>query len=218
MSKKKIWESFWGKGLVLTVLGTLILAFGTATMILPFGLISGGISSFSLIANRLCPLIGSEVWVLLFSYGLYVLGAIFLGRDFAVKTMASTLLFPLAVAVFTAVSESEVAKRFFDMMIEKNEPLLLLIVSVLSGIFIGGGCAVTFLGGGSSGGVDILAFLICKKFPALRHSIVIFMIDFAVIFFGIFVTKDISKSLLGILSAVITSAVIDMSYRFYYKK
>ena len=45
----------FAKNILLIVVGTLILSFGTAVFILPFDLVSGGISGMSIVADKLIP-------------------------------------------------------------------------------------------------------------------------------------------------------------------
>ena len=74
---------------------------------------------------------------------------------------------------------------------------------------MGAGCAIAFLGGGTTGGTDIIAFLICKFFPKLKISQVTFFVDFTIIALGIFAVGDLIISSIGVLSAYVSSLVID---------
>jgi uncharacterized membrane-anchored protein YitT (DUF2179 family) len=76
-------------------------------------------------------------------------------------------------------------------------------------VFVGIGCAITFIGGGSTGGVDIIAFIICKFFKKLKSSVVIFAIDAAIVILGMVAIGDLAVSLLGIVSAFIGAAMVD---------
>ena len=83
------------------------------------------------------------------------------------------------------------------------------MASIFGGLLIGLGCAVTFLGGGSTGGIDVLAFIICKHVKKSRSSKVIFYIDATVIIIGVFVIRDLIITLLGIITAFVGALVID---------
>ena len=94
----------------------------------------------------------------------------------------------------------------------KNSPhseISVIMASLFGGVLIGAGCAITFLGGGSTGGIDIIAFLLCKHIKRLKSSKAIFYIDTVTIIFGIFVIKDLIITLLGIIAAFISALVID---------
>ena len=207
----------WRKGrnssfyisILLLVLGTAILAFGTAVFLLPFRLVSGGISSLAILAECLIPALSGEVWISIFTYGLFFLGWLVLGRSFAVKTLLSTILYPSLVSLFSLVGENKHIRSLFSYLLTKSEAPTLLLISLLSGLTVGIGCAIAYRSGGSTGGVDILSLIVCRLYPRLRHSVVVFLIDATVIVLGIFITKSVEMSLLGILSALVSSLVID---------
>jgi uncharacterized membrane-anchored protein YitT (DUF2179 family) len=85
----------------------------------------------------------------------------------------------------------------------------IILAALFGGLFVGAGCALTFLGGGSTGGMDILAFMICKAFKKLKSSTVILIIDASIVIMGIFAKGDLILTLLGVMSAFITAMVID---------
>ena len=85
----------------------------------------------------------------------------------------------------------------------------LILATTLGGVCVGAGCAITFLGGGSTGGVDIISFSICKIFKRLKSSVVIFIVDASIVLFGMFVIGDFVISLLGIFSAFIAALMVD---------
>ena len=97
----------------------------------------------------------------------------------------------------------------FDLSTSPHSDISLIICSLFGGLCVGTGCALTFLGGGSTGGVDILAFIICKYFKKLKSSTVIFFIDATTVLLGLFVIKDLILTLLGVISAWIAATVID---------
>lgn len=199
------------KNIILVILGTIILAFGTAVFILPMNIISGGVSGLAIIIKMLIPAeyLSVDMIVFILTWVLFLLGLIVLGRSFALKTLIATIIYPIAVSVFLRLCDPQVLGGFFDLASYPHEDLTLILCASVGGVFVGLGCALTFIGGGSTGGVDILAFTICKIFPKLKSSIVIFAIDSVTIILGMFVVKDLVISLLGILSAFVTAVMVD---------
>ena len=197
------------KNTVLILIGTVVLAFGTAVFILPQNLVVGGISGLAIVISNILPwdFLSVDLLVTILTWGLFILGVFILGKNFAAKTLLSTIIYPIAVGIFTHMIKIPGFADFLDM--SANPELALALSSVFGGVLIGAGCAITFLGGGSTGGVDIIAFIICKFFKKLKSSTVIFFIDATTVALGMFVLKDLSLTLLGILSAFICSAVID---------
>lgn len=199
------------KGIVLTVLGTLLLSIGTAVFILPYGLVTGGISGLAIIASSVIPLT-KELLITVITVALYVFGAIFLNKSFAAKTLLSTIVYPIGVAVFSKIASPDFLRGFFYIPASEYSEIGILLAALFGGIFIGAGCAITFIGGGSTGGVDIIAFIICKYFKKVKSSAAIFVIDALIIIVGAFVSHNIVITLLGIICAFVTAIVIDKMF------
>ena len=209
LERKEI--SKWIYNILLTVLGTLLLAFGTAVFILPFDLVAGGVSGIAIVIDAIIPFeaVSVELIVTVLTWGLFIAGFFILGKGFALKTLISSVVYPVGVALFGKLVSPDVLNGFFCLTTSEYGETVLLLASVFGGVCVGAGCAVTFLGGGSTGGVDIIAFSICKIFPRAKSSVIIFIIDAVVIAGGMFVIGDLVISLLGILSAFISAVVVD---------
>ncbi len=199
------------KNFLFVVVGTLILALGTALFIIPFDLVVGGISSIALILNEVLGIsfLSIDLLITIITWLLFFLGLIFLGKGFALKTLISTIVYPPAISAFSRLTDPTVLNGLFCLDQSAYAEIAILLAALFGGVLIGAGCALTFLGGGSTGGVDIFAFIICKLSKKLRSSAVIFFIDAVTILLGLFVFKDLVISLLGITSAFICAMVID---------
>ena len=199
------------KNMALVVVGTLVLAFGTALFILPFDLVVGGISSIAIIINNLLGVdfLSIDSLITIITWTLFFIGLIFLGKNFAFKTLISTIVYPIGISLFSKLYDPEFMNGIFCIDQSQYSEIAILLAALFGGVLIGAGCALTFLGGGSTGGVDIFAFLICKIFKKLRSSVVIFCIDAITIALGLFVIQDLVVSLLGISSALISAVAVD---------
>ena len=202
------------KNIFLVIIGTVILAFGTGVFLFPYNIITGGIAGISITLNNLIPefeLLGLksyDIYVFVVTWGLFLIGLFVLGKSFSLKTLISTIVYSPIFSLSVRLVESNVLNGFFDISANYGE-LSVLLGAVFGGAFVGVGCAIAFLGGGSTGGTDIIAFVICKWFKKFRSSVVIFIVDVAVVLAGVFVIKDLTLSLLGIASAFICAIVID---------
>ena len=199
------------KSTLLVIVGTLILTLGTALFIIPFDLIVGGISSIVIIIQKLIhvPFLTTDLLITIVTWATFLLGLIFLGKGFALKTLVSSIVYPIGISIFSKLLSPNVLNGIFCLNQTEYSEISILLAAIFGGAFVGAGCALTFLGGGSTGGVDIIAFIICKFFKHLRSSAVIFFIDAVTILIGLFVLQDMVISLLGITSAFITAIVID---------
>ena len=204
---------FWTnvKNISLIILGTLMLAFGISIFILPFNLVTGGISGIAIVIDLLVPIeaITVDMIVTVLTWLLFFVGLFFLGKDFAMKTLISTIIYPPAVSLFLKLASPDVLGGFFCLDKAGYSEITLIIAATVGGLLVGMGCAITFLGGGSTGGVDIFAFAICKYWKKAKSSVVIFLIDAVAVVLGMFVIGDLVITLLGVFSAFMTATVID---------
>ena len=185
------------KNFLLVVLGTLILALGCAVFVVPFDLVTGGVTGLSIVIDEMIGgAIPIDILIGILTWALFILGFIFLGRDFALKTLVSSIVYPIAISVFLRMVSPDVFGGFLYLQGSPHGELALIISSIFGGVCIGTGCAVTFLGGGSTGGLDIIAFIFCKMFKRLKSSVMIFLFDAVTVLLGMFVLKDLIITLL----------------------
>ena len=208
------------KNLGLVILGTLVLAFGCSIFIVPFELVSGGVTGLSIVIDNILrlgpvniPFLGEipsiDIIVAIITWGLFFLGLAFLGWDFSIKTLTSTIIYPIALPLFSLLVSPNVLNGVFYLAGSEYAGIAIILSSIMGGLFVGAGCALTFLGGGSTGGVDIIAFIICKYMKRWKSSTVIFVIDATTVVLGLFVIQDLILTLLGIVSAWIAATIID---------
>lgn len=198
------------KNLILVIFGTAVLAFGTAVFIVPFDLVTGGVSGLAIVLEKIVPFaLSIDFYITALTWILFFLGLIFLGRGFAIKTLLSTVFYPVLFTLFYNLVENQ---SFGGLLVLQNSAyneIAVLLAAVFGGALVGAGCAITFVAGGSTGGVDVLAFLICKVFKRAKSSYVIFGVDAAIVVCGVFIINDLVLSMLGICSALVCAAVID---------
>ena len=210
------WLMFF-KNTALIVLGTFVLAFGIAMFIFPFDLVTGGISGLGIIiAKAFSPIpylgsLGPDTYSSIVNWLLFAVGFFLLGKKFAMKTLLSTALYPLALYVCEYLVHDSALSELLDLAKYPAEyyGISLIVATICGGACIGAGCAFTFLGGGSTGGVDVIALALSKYVRGLKSSVSFFICDTAIIVIGIFAVDNLLLSLLGILSAFICAASID---------
>ena len=222
MAKKE--PAAWVKGvnnMLLTILGTVIIACGIGLFIIPFDLVIGGIPGISIIAHELLshiPILENipvSTYASVINWLLFIIGLIILGKSFALKTLVSAIVYPFALSFFEWLGSSDVLGGFFNLLSDKYVlygDVNRIIATVFAGAFVGAGCALTLRGGGSSGGLDIVALVICKYVKKLKSSHVLFACDAVIVILGMFILKDLATSLLGIISALICSVTLGKIY------
>lgn len=216
MTKKEVMRSVRNTALI--ILGTCILAFGVSVFLVPFDLVTGGVTGIGiLLKNVLADVpffcdITSETYITVVNTFFFLVGLVVLGRAFALKTLVSAIVYPIALFLISLLVSPDVLGGFLDLtspMYNDYHQIAKLLAAVFGGAFVGAGVAVTFLGGGSTGGIDVVALIICKFFKRAKSSVVMFCIDASVILLGVFGLGDLVLSLLGIISALVCAVTVD---------
>ena len=206
------------KNVLLVVLGSFILALGNAMFIVPPGLVTGGVSAIGVIIQHFVTLANPDFKIVDIVTGgltifLFFIGLFFCGKKFALRSLVATIFYPMFFAILYRIPG---ITYLSDQLMASSEPLLgLLLCGFFGGVLIGLGVAIAFLGNGSTGGLDILAYLIAKHSP-IKESISTFMFDATLIILGatlrLDVDNNVALTLIGIFSALITSLVIHFVY------
>ena len=180
------------KNWLLLLVGNFILVFGVATFILPNNILSGGVAG---VAVALSPLVNIEPPLLINIILLitFILGFIVLGKKFAVKTIMSTLLYPVYLALITSWNIT------FEV-----EPLM---ASLFWGLICGIGLGITFRTGASTGGMDIPP-LILQKFTGIKVAFWVLVTDALTVLLGV-KSFGINEVLIGLISVFAATLAID---------
>lgn len=155
----------------------------------------GGVTGFSTIFSALTHWSASEFTTIL-NMALLVLGFVFLGRDFGIKTVYASVLMSLGLSLL---------ERIYPLTRPLTaEPLLELMFAV----FIPGmGSAILFNIGASSGGTDIVA-MVLKKYTSFNIGTVLLLVDVAAVIMAFFVFGP-TTGLFSTLGLMAKSLVID---------
>ena len=205
------------KNTALTLIGTFVLAFGISMFIFPFDLVTGGISGIGIILSKatvdvpLLGAIGPDTYSAVVNWILFAIGFILLGKSFAMKTLLSTVFYPVALYVSDYIVRGSSMAYLLDLSRYPAEyyNIALIVATIFGGALIGAGCAFTFLGGGSTGGMDVIALALAKYCKRLKSSVAFFICDTAIIVIGVFAVGNLLLSLLGIFSAFVCAISID---------
>ena len=189
---KKLMEKL--RSYLMIALGTALTAAAFGLIVLPQGMAAGGITGLSVLIGRALPLPVSAI-VFALNAGLFFLGWVGVGKDFAFKTLLVSLLFPVLLELFQSR----------DVLTELGaDPL---ISSLLAGGMLGLGTGLVLLGNGSCGGFDILGVVLNKKL-GVPVSLVMFLCDGAVL-----IAQALSAGILntayGVLVILVSSFTVN---------
>ena len=130
-----------------------------------------------------------------------------------VRTMAFMSLIPEGIDY----SDNKTMKKIcfsLEKLRDNIDEFNTLLAAICGSVLVGLGCAITFKGGGSTGGLDILAF-IGQKYFKIKCSIGAFVIDALIILCGFLVFRNLTSTVIGIIGAFLCSAMIEKVFIGY---
>ena len=177
-------------------LGTLLMCVGIYFFKFPNHFITGGVSGISILLNQWIPSLTTATANLILNGVLILVGLLFLGAQFGVKTIYVSLLSSVLTWVLERVLPLSGPLT--------DQPLLELLFAVgLPAV----GSAVLFDAEASSGGTDIIAMLI-KKYVHANIGIALLYSDFIIAFLAVFVF-DVKTGLYSITGLLIKAVMVD---------
>lgn len=178
----------------IVIIGNFILAFGVAGFVIPNNILTGGVAG---IAVALKPLlhVSPQLIINVLTIVLFLVGSVLLGKSFAMKTLLSTICYPLFLNLLSA---------WVPYLHLSNDVFMSVIYS---GIFMGVGVGLIFYTGASSGGMDIPP-LILHKYTGLPLAGLVLVVDGLTVLLGMMV-YGLNAALIGILSVFVSSFMID---------
>ena len=191
--KSPVTKNLWEYAVV--TVSTLIMVFGNYFFKFPNNFAFGGITGFSTIVSALTKFSASQ-FTFIANMVLLVMGFIFIGKGFGMKTVYSSVLMSLALGAMD---------RWFPMGKPlTDQPILELVFAVFLPAV---GSALLFNVGASSGGTDIIA-MIFKKYTSFNIGTMLLLVEcFSVLM--AFVVFDVTTGLFSTLGLIGKSLMID---------
>lgn len=176
------------------LIGTMITGFAIGCFLTPNKIVGGGASGISTI---LFHTLGIQPGVSFFLLNIIflLLGFKILGKTFVFKTLIGVALVSLFTQVFS----------FFPIYIEN-----LILAAIFGGALYGIGIGISFAGGASTGGTDIIGRIIQSRYSAVPIGRMLLFVDGLIIFVSLLVFRNVELILLGIFTLFISSYSIDM--------
>lgn len=188
------------KELFFIILGVSIMAFGTSFFLLPNQLSSGG---FSGIATIFYYLIGTPMGtvILLLNVPLIVFAYFRIGKELVVKTILGTTLLSVFIDIF-----------------DKFPPLTndRFLACIYGGIAMGIGTALILKVTASTGGTDLLSYIIRSFKPYYRSSSLIVIVDTIIVALNVIFFKDIEIGLYSAITIYLMGKMIDIIFEGVY--
>lgn len=177
-------------------IGALLMAVGISLFLVPNELSTGGFSGISLITYYLFKFpLGTTMLIL--NIPLLIIAFFKIGKELFFRSIYGTVLLA----------------TFVDWL-DRLKPLTQdrLLACIYGGILVGIGTAVILKLNGSTGGSDLLSYVIKEFRPQYRSSSLILIIDFIIITVNVFVFKTIEVGLYSTIAIYLMGKMIDIIF------
>ena len=190
MPNKKEWLSDLG----IFLLGGILYAVAVNLFTVPADIAPGGATGLSVLANYLFG-VPVGVGIILVNLPLFILSIRQLGKVFLFKTAIATVLLSVTIDITALFIPAYQGSR--------------LLAALYGGLLSGIGLSLVLLRGATTGGSDIAAKLLTKRFPAFGVASTIFVIDAIVILLSTLVYRDFDSGLYACLMIFTSTTLMD---------
>ncbi len=178
----------------IVILGNILYALAVKLFLKPAGLLTGGTTGIGLALNRAFGIPVSS-FVLSFNVIMLLIGWKVMGRKFALTTIVSTFVYPIALGFFE--------KLFGNLVLTQD----LFLCTIFSGLGIGFSLGIVIRAGASTGGMDIPP-LVLKHYLRIPVSISMYVFDFCILLVQA-VGNPPEKVLYGLILVMTYTLVLD---------
>ena len=178
----------------IVILGNILYALAVRLFLMPAGLLTGGTTGIGLALNRTFGIPVSS-FVLVFNVIMLLIGWKVMGRKFALTTIVSTFVYPIALGFF---------ERLFGNMVLTED---LFLCTIFSGLGIGASLGIVIRAGASTGGMDIPP-LVLNHYLRIPVSVFMYVFDFCILLVQA-VGNPPEKVLYGLILVMTYTLVLD---------
>lgn len=200
ISRKQLYIRKIAKEGFLIIVGCLFMALGTSLFLLPNQLSSGGFAGIATIIYYLFSLpLGTTMLIL--NIPLFILTFIRVGKEVAVKGIFGTIMLSL----------------FIDIL-EKFQPLTQdrFLACIYGGILVGIGTAIVLKANASTGGTDLLSYIIRSFKPHYRAGNLIIIVDTAIVLLNVIFFREVEIGLYSAIAIYLNGKMIDIVFEGIY--
>ena len=182
------------KVLLTIILGNAMLAFSICAFVIPYDIMLGGSNGIALAIQHFVPVRLSVISACV-NVTLFFLGLIFLGWKFAATSLASTIIYPLMLAICEMLP--------LGTLFEEN----IVVCALFCGALCGAGIGLVVRAGGSTGGMDIPPCIL-NKYKGIPVGTSLMVLDVIVVLIQV-ILKGTDGILLSLVVIVVMSFVVN---------
>lgn len=187
------------------ILGLIIYSIGYSCFLLPYQIISGGLSGIATLVFYSTGFHANYTYFLV-NIGLLVLAARIMGWRYTVRTICATLIVSLLIGFIQSwlITIGPDGKEVITRILGEERFMSCVIGGVMEGL----GLALVFLSGGSTGGTDIIASSVNKYWDLSLGRIMIY-IDLFIIASSYLLEKSLETVVVGYVTMFISMNFMD---------
>lgn len=209
-------------------LGVFLMAMAYSILIDRNKLVIGGVGGIAtILSNAITGLkINSSFIILIINVVLLLIALIFVGKKFFLKTLYTSLIYPVYVFMFEKIilllqdvvpdlslTKEELAIKLSDIALGQNAANAImagsyLLVIIFGAVISGFGLGLALKKGASTGGVDIIQQILLDRFK-IPFSVSLLMIDGTIVTVAAIYFKDFFMILYGFLFIYLSGVVLD---------
>ena len=197
----------------LITIGLILINVSYVLVTVPYGIINGGVTSFSMILSRLpfTELLPVNAWVTIVTIILAILCALFLGRDLFVASLFSCIAGIWAFNFFTFITPQPVYDFLLGIGKVGDNPILPVgtgIELILAAMVVGTGYYFCLSNDATAVGMDTIAMILHKRNEKIPIAYAMYAINILVLLLGLY-TYGIRCVIMGIAFAGIQAFTLN---------
>lgn len=197
----------------LITLGLVLINLTYVLVTVPYGIINGGVTSFSMILSRLpiTELLPVNAWVTIVTIILAILCALFLGRDMFIASLFSCVAGIGAFNLFTFITPQPVFDVLFKLGQIGDNPIIpagVAVELILAAIVVGTGYYFCLSNNATAVGMDTIAMIIHRRNEKIPVAYAMYAINIIVLLLGLY-TYGIRCVIMGIVFAGIQAFTLN---------
>jgi uncharacterized membrane-anchored protein YitT (DUF2179 family) len=178
------------------VMGCISMSVGINAFLKPHTIAPGGLSGLSLLLNKITGLPVSVVMMLI-GVPLVILAFRIMGLKNSLKTLFGTVLFSAIVQLTDPLSRMHFTED-------------LILSSISGGLLVGIGLGIMFKSDASTGGTDLIALILSKKFPGIKVTKFMSCLDGMIVISSGFVNHSLETALYSGMALIVIVKVADI--------
>ena len=178
------------------LVGTAVFSAGIGLFVTPAKIAVGGFTGISIIINSLAPAVPVGAAIIILNIPMFIICAKVFGIKFILKTVAGVVASSVLIDAFGALQPFK-------------ETLSPELCALFGGVLQGAGLGVIYINGYTTGGTDLVIWLLKLKFPHMTTGFLLFILDSVVVIVAAFIAKDAQGILYSAVAIFSYTKVLD---------